>query len=133
MPGNVANAVATTVMPWNLCKAFARVQSWPEVHNDYPDGRRQIRTLAGNSRKSWQLTHRLSAADLDELRTFWLARKGPQEAFYFYDVYETDPPCTYDEGGAALDGRYKVRFEGGFASEWTMARFNTELQLIEVA
>lgn len=133
MPGNVANAVASTVMPWNLCRSFVRVQSWPEQHNDYPDGRRQVRVLAENSRKTWQISQRLSLDALVALRNFWLARKGPTEAFYFYDLYETDPPCTYDEGGAALDGRYKVRFDGGFAAEWSLPRFSTSITLVEVA
>ena len=121
MPGNVQNAVASTVMPWTLCKSFMREQTWPAAQNEYADGRRQIRKLAGNSRKRWTLSQRLTAAQLATLRTFYLARKGALEAFYFYDVWETSPRFTWDAGGAATDGRYKVRFDGEFSSEWTMS------------
>lgn len=133
MPGNVANAIAATVMPWALCRAFTRSQTWPVQVNEYVDGRRQVRKLAENSRKAWILGQRLSAAQLVTLRNFFMARKGVTEAFYFYDVYETSPLFTYDAGGAALTGRYKVRFEGEFGSTWSMLRHDVSLQLIEVA
>ena len=133
MPGNVANATAATVMPWNLCRGFQRSDTWPAQVNEYVDGRRQIRKLADNSRKRWQFTHRLTAAQLAALRDFWIARKGPLEAFYFYDVYETSPAFDYDSGGAALTGRYKVRFESAFGSDWTMQNFLVGLSLVEIA
>lgn len=132
MPGNVANALAVTVMPWNLCRAFSCVDEWPRQVNEYVDGRRQVRKLADNSRRVWRLSQRLTDVQLATLRNFWNARKGPLEAFYFYDVWETSPLFTYDATGAATTGRYKVRFEGTFASDWTLARFEASLTLVEV-
>ena len=48
--------------------------------------------------------------DLAALRTFYDARNGAHEPFYFYDPYETNPKFSYDPTGAAVTGRYTVRF-----------------------
>jgi len=68
-----------------------------------------------------------------ELRAFYEARNGPHEAFYFYDPYETFPLFSHDPTGEALQGRYTVRFEGGWSQAMGLGRGDAEIQLVEVA
>lgn len=133
MPGSVQNAAPSTVMPWNLCAAFARSQQYPALENEYAGGESQRSVLASTSRKRWRLAMRLSPARLAELRAFYEARKGPHEPFYFYDVWETNPKFSYDPTGQATQGRYAVRFEGGW-EQWAGAGLaDVSLELVEVA
>jgi len=60
---------------------------------------------AASSRKTWQLTKRLTPSQLGTLRTFYFALNGPQQPFYFYDPFETDPHFSYDGTGVVATGR----------------------------
>ena len=96
MPGSVQNAVPATVLPNSLCRAFARSQEYPIIENEYRNGESQRAVLASTSRKRWRLAKRLTPALLLELRDFYDARRGPTEAFYFYDPYDTNPKFSHD-------------------------------------
>lgn len=133
MPSSVSNAVAATVLPYSLCLAYRQTREWALETNDYANGESQREELVSTSRKSWQISKRLSQSALATLRSFYDARNGEQEAFYFYDVWETSPKFTWDATGVATTGRYKVRFVGGWQQEAGFARSNVSVQLIEVA
>lgn len=133
MPGSVDNVVVATVMPWNLCKRFQRARTRAILENSYCDGTNQRVNLTGSSRKRWSIEMRLVPAELAELRTFYEARKGPQEAFLFYDVWEFTPHFDYDETGAAEGvGRYPVRFENAWGQSVDWVRGGIGLELVEV-
>jgi hypothetical protein len=89
--------------------------------------------LTTNSRKRWRLAKRLTPAQLEVLRDFYEARNGPAEPFYFYDPYETDPKFSYDPTGQATEGRYTVRFEGGWSQSVGLGRSEVEIELVELA
>lgn len=138
MPGSVANAVATTVLPWNTARGFVREREWLLDENEYVgDGGSQRRDRVATSRKSWRLTQRLTATALAELRTFWEARNGELEAFLFYDVMERRQEGLtplYDETGVATGaGKYAVRFaEGVWEQDVELGRSGLGLVLQEV-
>ncbi|HOQ47918.1 MAG TPA: hypothetical protein PK157_21595 [Bryobacteraceae bacterium] len=133
MPGSVTNAAPSTVLPWSLSRAFVRSQQYPAIENEYAGGESQRSVLASNSRKRWRLAKRLTPAELQALRDFYDARKGPEEPFYFYDVWETNPKFSYDPTGQATQGRYTVRFEGGWEQSAGIGLIEVTLELVELA
>ncbi len=98
MPGSVAIATPTTVLPFSLCRSFAHAREYPIQVNEYRNGESQRGRLADTSRKRWRLGKRLTAAELAALRDFYDARNGPQEPFWFYDLWETVPIFTHIRG-----------------------------------
>lgn len=133
MPGSVQNAIPLEVLPNSLCRSFGHSREYPLFENEYRNGESQRSLLAATSRKTWQLAKRLTPAQLANLRTFYDARNGPQEAFYFYDPWETSPKFSYDPTGTATQGRYTVRFGGYWEQMIGMARADAEITLLEVA
>ena len=127
MPGSVANAAPSTVMPFGACKAFSESRELAVRGNEYPDGTLQRVRQVATSRRSFSQTRRLAGSDLVALRTFWLTvRHG---AFYFYHSKEG----AYDATGVATAGRYTVRFEGDWSQAMEIARGEVGLGLVEVA
>lgn len=133
MPGSVQNAVPATVLPTSLSRAFARSQTYPVVENEYRNGESQRAALASNSRKRWRLAKRLTPTLLQELRDFYDARKGPTEAFYFYDPYDTSPKFSHDPTGVATTGRYTVRFDCEWGQAVGPGRSDVNIELLELA
>ncbi len=134
MPGNVSTANPLTVMPWALCRAFQHSRSYPVLSNEYANGELQIALQASTSRKSWRIGFSVDAATVLSFRSFFEARKGGHQPFYFYDVWETVPKFSYDETGTDLNGRYVVRFDGPWEQALTLGRLTIpSLQLIELA
>jgi len=133
MPSSVQNAAPTTVLPATLSRAFEHTREFLVSVNEYMDGSSQRGLLANTSRKRWRLAKRLMPVKMAELRAFYEARSGPHEAFYFYDPYESNPRFSYDPTGATVQGRYTVRFDGGWSQAMGLARGDVEIQLIEVA
>jgi phage-related protein len=133
MPGSAQNAAPLTVMPASLSRAFVHEREYPVLDNEYRNGESQRKAQANNSRKRWRLAKRLMPAQLQALRDFFDARKGPTEPFYFYDPYETSPKFSHDPTGQTVTGRYTVRF----ATEWSqtvgVSRADATFELIEVA
>lgn len=132
MPGSVQNATPSTVLPWSLSRAFLRSQQYPVIENEYRNGESQRSVLASNSRKRWRLAKRLAPAELQTLRDFYEARKGPTEPFYFYDPYESSPKFSYDPTGQAVPGRYTVRFEGAWEQSTELGRGVVQIELVEI-
>ena len=133
MPGSVQNTAPIAVLPLNLSRAFSHSRDYPVAANEFSDGSTQRGLLASASRKRWRLAKRLTPSKMAELRAFYEDRKGAHEAFYFYDPYETNPRFSYDPTGAAVQGRYIVRFEGGWSQAMGLGRGDVEIQLVEVA
>lgn len=128
MPGNVATAIASVVMPLVLCASFQRSERWKAHVNQYANGEHEAASLVTNSRRSWDLSANLPAAALVALRSFYEGRKGQQLPFYFYDVHEG----TYDATGALANGRYIVRFAGEWRHTRNLGRMPAEIALIEI-
>jgi hypothetical protein len=133
MPGSVANAAPTTVLPRSLCSAYARAQEFPLLSNQYSDGAFQGTVQATVSRKRWIVSKRLPPDVLQELRAFYEARKGRTEPFYFYDPYETSPKFSHDSTGVATAGRYTVRFDSDWDQSTGTSRSDLAVSLIELA
>jgi len=91
MPGSVANAAPSTVLPNSLCRAFVHTREYPVIDNEYRNGESQRSAQAATSRKKWALTKRLTPSQLATLRSFYDARNGIHEPFHFYDPYDTNP------------------------------------------
>lgn len=133
MPGNVANASVSVVLPESLSTAFERVSQWAVRENEYSNGESQRAVRTTTSRKAWALSKRLTAAELTELRDFFYARRGV-EAFFYYDGTSTSPKWTYDPTGVETVGRHAVVFQ---ETSWAQAvglggRGEVSLVLIEV-
>jgi len=133
MPGSVQNASPVGVLPWSLSRAFVRSQEYPVLDNEYAGGESQRSVLASNSRKRWRLAKRLTPTELTALRDFYEARKGPQEPFYFYDPWDANPKFSYDPTGQATQGRYTVRFAGGWEQSAGIGLIEVTIELVEVA
>jgi phage-related protein len=133
MPGSVENAAPSTVLPGSLSRAFVRSQEYPVLENEYRNGESQRSVQATNSRKRWRLAKRLPSAQLQALRDFYEARKGPQEPFYFYDPWDASPKFSYDPTGQQTQGRYTVRFEGGWEQSAGIGLIEVSLELVELA
>ena len=133
MPGSVQNAVAAAVLPQSLCRAFFHTREYPVIDNEYRNGESQRSVQATTSRKKWALTKRLTPTQLAALRTFYDARNGPAEPFYFYDPYETNPKFSYDPTGQAVQGRHTVRFNCEWSQSVSPGRAVVEIELLEVA
>ena len=132
MPGSVQNAAPLTVLPHTLCRAFAHSREYPVIANDYRNGESQRSVQAAASRKRWQLAKRLAPAALQALRDFYDARRGTLEPFYVYDPFETVPKFSYDPTGAALNGRYTVRFNCDWTQSVGPGRSDVSIELIEI-
>jgi hypothetical protein len=133
MPGSVGNAAPTVVLPWSLCRAFRHSREFAILENDYRDGTSQRSLLVETSRKSWRLSKRLAPAALTTLRSFWDARHGPLQEFYFYDPWDTNPRFSYDPTGVATEGRYTVRFDGAWEQSCDIARADVDIALVQLA
>jgi len=120
MPGSVQNAAPVAVLPVTLSRAFVHEREYAVLDNEYRNGESQRSMLASTSRKRWKLAKRLTPSQIAELRSFYEARKGATEAFFFYDPYDT------------AHGRYAVRFDSSWEQTASPGRIDTEIALIEV-
>jgi hypothetical protein len=128
MPGNVAAAVATAVMPSSLCSVFREARTWPvRESGGYADGRYQAEVQVESSRKSWEIGKHLTFAQWLALNTFFEACKGAQKPFFWYpNVADYDPTGSYTER------RYLVRFDGALSRTYRLGRQEAGLRLIEI-
>src|SRR6266404_8558509 len=131
MPGNVSSSSPTTVLPASLYTALVEVATYAAIANDYRQGENQRDVRVSADRRAWRFSKRLTYAQWNTLRTFYLARKGNTEAFYFYNPHETSPRFTPDPTGVATTGRYTVRFDGALSISFTNnARGDLSLAII---
>ncbi len=133
MPGNVQNAAPSAVLPQSLSRSFVHERAYPLIENEYKNGESQRSVLATTSRKRWRLAKRLAPAALQTLRSFYDARGGTVEPFYFYDPYETNPKFSYDPTGQTTIGRYTVRFNSDWQQFSGPGRSDVQIELLELA
>ena len=135
MPGNIAVASPTVVMPQSLCLSFTESREYPQLENMYHDGTREVALLATSSRKSFKLSRKLMPTPLATLKAFWDSVSGGLKPFYFYNPYEGTPVgANYDATGVSTTGRYVVVFQGSWSQTTEMQRTTVpNLALIEVA
>ena len=131
MPGSVRNAVSVGVLPFSLCKSLTETRQWPVRMVEYHGGETERMALTATSRRSWQMTKRLTPTALVTLREF--LEDYPVEAFYIYVMKETSPLFTWDATGVAMAGRYLVRVAGDWNQQSFLARTETTVELVEVA
>lgn len=133
MPASIAAANPTLVLPHMLAIAFTQSRVFQTRENVYVDGNYQSLALSITSRKSWQQSMRLTAAQITALNSFWDTVIGPLHEFIFYDVNETSPIFSYDITGSAVAGQYTVRFDGALTYAIDAGRNPVQgLKLIEV-
>src|SRR4051794_32193939 len=106
MPGSVANASPSAVMPLALARQFSEQRELPVRVNEYRDGTLHRTREASTSRRRFTATVRLDATNLIALQSFWATMR--QSAFFYYHLKET-PSGGYDPTGVATAGRYTVR------------------------
>ena len=128
MPGNVAAAVASAVMPSSLCSVFRETRAWP-VHESggYTDGLYQAAVQAEVSRKSWEIGKLLTFSQWLSLSAFYDSSNGPQKPFYWYPNV-----ADYDPTGSYTAGRHLVRFDGALSRTYRLGRQEASLRLIEI-
>ena len=127
MPGSVANATPTTLIPLSLSTAFSEQRYVMARINEYRGGEAQRVPLVSTSRRTFVQAKRLTPADLATLRTFRDTVK--QAAFYFYHCKEG----VHDPTGVLTAGRYVVRFEGNWEQTSYIPRTDTQVTLVETA
>lgn len=128
MPGNVASAVATAVMPSSLCSVFREARAWPvRESGGYADGRYQAEVEAGASRKAWEIGKLLTFAQWLGLSAFHESMNGAQRSFYWYPNI-----ADYDPTGSYTTGRHLVRFDGALSRTYRLGRLEASLRLIEI-
>lgn len=135
MPGNVGNAVSTTVLPGDLAMSFRRVYRHEVGVNAYIDGRATVEARTATPRRRWEIEYSLPPSRLAALRAFWVDNR--HKAFLFYDRLERmEEGLTplYDETGSASGaGTYEVRFaEDDWGQENEVQRGTVRLGLVEV-
>lgn len=130
--GVVSAAAPQGVFPWHLAAAFSRDDSYNILVNNYIDGECQKRALVETARAGFRLSETLTASQLRELTAFWGSHLTAFP-FYFYDVAET-ANFGYDASGVSTQGRYIVRFDGPFQTQFGLGRIGrANVRLVEVA
>jgi hypothetical protein len=136
VPANVSNAAPATVFPDVHWTSLQAVSDWSTAVTEYPDGSSQRRSLPGGSPAKARLRFigraRLDATAMAALRAFYVARKGKQQAFFFYWGWETSPMFSHDPTGTETVGRYTVRFANDWTQQWGLARGEVEVELVEI-
>lgn len=127
MPGSVANATPSTVMPNSLSTAFSEQRYFTTRVNEYRGGEAQRMLLVATSRRTFVQTKRLDPTALLALRAFRDTVK--HGAFWFYHCKEG----VYDATGVLTAGRYTVRFEGDWNQTSYIPRTEAQVSLVEVA
>lgn len=119
MPGNIAAATPSGVLPQTLSLAFRETRELPMLSTQYHDGttERSIITDTVNaptSLRTWRIQKRLPAANAIALRAFYEGQNGGQVPFYFYNPFEPamGQPfgSNYDATGVSTQGRHTCVF-----------------------
>jgi hypothetical protein len=132
MPGAVATATVTAVMPAGLFTKFSlQIQRKANV-NEYANGETQAGALVGAEKRRWEAARRMTASALVALESFYASQNGMQLPFYVYDT--TIPGVTWDSTGVATTGRYSVCFDN---PEWShsvgLGRGDSPFSFTEIA
>jgi hypothetical protein len=145
MPGNIANAAPSGVMPFALCTQFRAMREYAQLQSAYHDGTIQRSQLAQTSRRTYAFAMRLAgttmnsrdAATLAAIYNFYTGQNGGLTPFLFYDPFDVasgqEPGSNYDPTGNNTQGRVTVVFRGNWAQVTDVCRTNVGgLDLVEV-
>lgn len=121
------------MLPLSLCKSFVHELAYPLIENEHKNGESQRSVLATNSRRRWRQAKRLTPAALVALRSFFDARCGSAEPFYFYDLYHTSQKSSYDPIGVGTVGPHTVRFNGDWQRSSGPGRSDVQIEPLELA
>ena len=137
MPGNLQSAAPNGVMPLSLCTAFTELREYAQLQNQYHDSTIQRSQLAQTSRRTFQLSKRLSASTLATLYNFWVSQNGGLTPFAFYNPFDVlagqQIGSNYDPTGNNTQGRVTVAFRGNWAQSTDLCRTKVRgLELVEV-
>jgi hypothetical protein len=137
MPGNVANASPSGVMPAALCTAFVESRDYAALQNQYHDGTVERSLLAETSRRTFKLAQKLNASMLATLKSFWDGQNGGLTPFFFYNPFDVTSGAqigsNYDSTGNNTVGRVTVVFRGNWNQSTGLARTDVpQIELVEV-
>jgi hypothetical protein len=142
MPGNLAVAAPSGVLPKSLCTAFTETHVYPLLVEQYHDGSTERSLIFDGVNtpteiRTWKLSKKLNDAAIAVLLAFFEGQEGGLIPFYFYDPYEPVPGqpigSNWDPTGAAVEGRHTVIFRGDWSSVTNIGRSEASLELLEVA
>lgn len=136
MPGNLAAASPSGVLPNSTFTAFVESLSFPMlVESSYHDNtiERSLITDSVNTPvalRSWKLAKRITTSQLSSLLTFFtVTTLGGLKPFYAYP-----DPRQYDATGSSVVGRITCVFRGGWSQSLTPGRHDVpSLELLEIA
>ena len=104
--------------------------STPKLLAQYHYGTTERSQLTQTSRRTFKLSHRLTAAHAIALKVFCDGQQGGAIPFLFYNLVEG----AYDATGNSTQGRYTVVLRGNWSQTTGMPRTDVQqLKLIEVA
>lgn len=142
MPGNLAAAAPSGVLPKALCTAFSESRVFPMLSASYHDPTIERSLIVDGvnqpaSIRSWKQTRRLAASLVTALRSFFEGQNAGLTPFYFYNPLEPAAGhaigSNWDGTGASTQGRHTVVFRGGWSQTVELARTNVPLELQEIA
>jgi len=98
----------TATFSFQYNRAYQISSQWNTIVDEVYSGSEQRRNLWTNSRKKWVLEFSKNDTDTNDIMTFFNARKGRYEAFYW--TWQDVHPVTGENMGG--DGNiYTVRFD----------------------
>ena len=133
MPGSVANCRADHGAAQSLSRAFVHTREYPVIDNEYRNGESQRSVAGGDQPQEVEPDEAADALALADAPGVLRCAERHHEPFYFYDPYETNPKFSYDPTGAAVTGRYIVRFNSDWSQSVTLAGRTCRSNLIELA
>ena len=88
MPGNIQSAIPTGVMPYALSTAFSESHEYVELQAQHHDGAAERLQLAHTSRRTFELSQRLTATRAIALKSLWDTQQGGVVPFLLYNLAE---------------------------------------------
>lgn len=131
MPGSVVNAAPSTVLPYGRYRKFVVSSTYRVDTQVYPDGNSQRQLRVATARQRWDLSLQLIPSTAEAFLSFYDARRGSLEPFWFYDLV-SEPTAVWDPTGVATVGRITVRFDGPMSVARGMGRFTVDFSLVEI-
>ena len=139
MPGNVAAAAPSGVLPQTLSTAFVETFRFEMLAQPYHDSTLERALIVDGvnapvTLRTWKLAKRLKASVFATLKTFYEGQNGGLVPFYFYDPFAADPPgANYDPTGVEIVGRITAVFRGNWSEQSNIARTEAGLEIAQIA
>jgi hypothetical protein len=129
-------------MPQNLCTAFSETRQFPMLSTTYHDGTTERSLIQDGvnvpaSIRTWKLTERLTATQLQAMKTFYEGQSGGLVPFFWYNPFEpmSGQPIgsNYDSTGVSTQGRHSVVFRGNWSETVSISLTDTPLEIAKIA